>query len=49
MDWKQENWTTHDVASVFRRYLTQMPEPVIPSELYHEVRLHPFTICIHDH
>jgi hypothetical protein len=25
MDWKREQWTTHDVASVFRRYLTQMP------------------------
>ena len=25
LDWKKENYTTHDVASVFRRYLTQMP------------------------
>jgi len=25
LDWKQEHYTTHDVASVFRRYLTQMP------------------------
>jgi hypothetical protein len=25
LDWKQESYTTHDVASVFRRYLTQMP------------------------
>ncbi|KAF8656225.1 hypothetical protein AX16_002661 [Volvariella volvacea WC 439] len=25
LDWKQEVYTTHDVASVFRRYLTQMP------------------------
>lgn len=25
LDWKQENYTTHDAASVFRRYLTQMP------------------------
>ena len=25
LDWKQENFTTHDVASVFRRYLTMMP------------------------
>ncbi|KAH6909176.1 rho GTPase activator [Coprinopsis sp. MPI-PUGE-AT-0042] len=37
LDWKQENYTTHDVASVFRRYLTQMPEPVIPYDLYHQV------------
>ncbi|TFY51896.1 hypothetical protein EVG20_g10789 [Dentipellis fragilis] len=25
LDWKNENYTPHDVASVFRRYLTQMP------------------------
>ena len=25
LDWKNENYTTHDVASVFRRYLTHMP------------------------
>ncbi|KAF5341803.1 hypothetical protein D9611_001481 [Ephemerocybe angulata] len=37
LDWKQETYTTHDVASVFRRYLTQMPEPVIPYDLYHQV------------
>ncbi|KAL1737619.1 Rho GTPase activation protein, partial [Schizophyllum fasciatum] len=38
LDWKQETYTTHDVASVFRRYLTQMPEPVIPYDLYHDFR-----------
>ncbi|KZW02902.1 Rho GTPase activation protein [Exidia glandulosa HHB12029] len=38
IDWTQEHYTTHDVASVFRRYLTQMPEPVILHELYHEFR-----------
>jgi len=38
LDWKQESYTTHDVASVFRRYLTQMPEPVIPHAMYHAVR-----------
>ncbi|KAK2463426.1 hypothetical protein APHAL10511_004512 [Amanita phalloides] len=38
LDWKQENYTTHDVASVFRRYLTQMPEPVIPWDMYHSFR-----------
>ncbi|KAJ3570488.1 hypothetical protein NP233_g4363 [Leucocoprinus birnbaumii] len=37
-NWKQETYTTHDVASVFRRYLTQMPEPVIPHSLYHKFR-----------
>uniref|UniRef100_A0A8H8CLS0 pyranose dehydrogenase (acceptor) n=1 Tax=Psilocybe cubensis TaxID=181762 RepID=A0A8H8CLS0_PSICU len=38
LDWKQETYTTHDVASVFRRYLTQMPEPVIPYDMYHLFR-----------
>ncbi|KIK10036.1 hypothetical protein K443DRAFT_80815 [Laccaria amethystina LaAM-08-1] len=38
LDWKQEQYTTHDVASVFRRYLTQMPEPVIPYDMYHHFR-----------
>lgn len=28
----------HDVATILRRYLTQMPEPIIPLELYHEFR-----------
>ncbi|TDL25720.1 Rho GTPase activation protein [Rickenella mellea] len=37
LEWKAENYTTHDVASVFRRYLTQMPEPVIPHDLYDKV------------
>ncbi|KAJ3806056.1 Rho GTPase activation protein [Lentinula aff. lateritia] len=35
LDWKQSPYTAHDVASVFRRYLTRMPEPVIPYEMYH--------------
>ncbi|KDQ57075.1 hypothetical protein JAAARDRAFT_131629 [Jaapia argillacea MUCL 33604] len=38
LDWKKEHYTTHDVASVFRRYLTQMPEPVIPHDMYHNFR-----------
>ncbi|OAX42698.1 Rho GTPase activation protein [Rhizopogon vinicolor AM-OR11-026] len=38
LDWKKEYFTTHDVASVFRRYLTQMPEPVIPHDMYHDFR-----------
>ncbi|CAA7266973.1 unnamed protein product [Cyclocybe aegerita] len=38
LDWRQETYTTHDVASVFRRYLTQMPEPVIPYDMYHLFR-----------
>ncbi|CAE6537889.1 unnamed protein product [Rhizoctonia solani] len=39
LNWKHESYTSHDVASVFRRYLTQMPEPVIPTEQYHAVRI----------
>ncbi|KAF9065074.1 Rho GTPase activation protein [Rhodocollybia butyracea] len=35
LDWKQSPYTAHDVASVFRRYLTRMPEPVIPYDMYH--------------
>ncbi|KAF9243454.1 Rho GTPase activation protein [Melanogaster broomeanus] len=42
LDWKNEHYTTHDVASVFRRYLTQMPEPVIPHDMYHDVPKQPF-------
>ncbi|KAF8903644.1 Rho GTPase activation protein [Mucidula mucida] len=38
LDWKQVQYTPHDVASVFRRYLTQMPEPVIPYDMYHDFR-----------
>ncbi|PCH39398.1 Rho GTPase activation protein [Wolfiporia cocos MD-104 SS10] len=38
LDWKKEHYNTHDVASVFRRYLTQMPEPVIPHDMYHYFR-----------
>ncbi|KDQ19367.1 hypothetical protein BOTBODRAFT_27950 [Botryobasidium botryosum FD-172 SS1] len=38
LDWKTSQYTTHDVASVFRRYLTQMPEPVIPHHLYYDFR-----------
>ncbi|PPR00791.1 hypothetical protein CVT24_000756 [Panaeolus cyanescens] len=37
LDWKEQKFTTHDVASVFRRYLTQMPEPVIPFNMYHQI------------
>jgi hypothetical protein len=43
LDWKAENYTTHDVASVFRRYLTHMPEPVIPYDLYFPVRADVFS------
>ncbi|KAG9098480.1 hypothetical protein FS749_003709 [Ceratobasidium sp. UAMH 11750] len=38
LNWRNESYTSHDVASVFRRYLTQMPEPVIPNEQYHSFR-----------
>ncbi|KAF9648004.1 Rho GTPase activation protein [Thelephora ganbajun] len=38
LNWKDEIFTPHDVASVFRRYLTQMPEAVIPFNMYHDFR-----------
>lgn len=38
LNWKEEVFTPHDVASVFRRYLTQMPETVIPFSMYHDFR-----------
>ncbi|KAH8987081.1 Rho GTPase activation protein, partial [Lactarius hatsudake] len=47
LDWKAENYTTHDVASVFRRYLTLMPEPVIPYVLYFPVRAGPLLFTLH--
>lgn len=31
-------WSVHDAASVLRRYLNQMPEPVVPAELYDDFR-----------
>ena len=37
LDWKKTSYTTHDVATILRRYLTQMPEPIVPHELYHDV------------
>ncbi|KIK15243.1 hypothetical protein PISMIDRAFT_641217 [Pisolithus microcarpus 441] len=38
LDWKKEHYTTHDVASDFRRYLAQMSESVIPHHMYHDFR-----------
>lgn len=36
VDWSK--YSVHDAASVFRRYLNQMPEPIIPLYLYNEFR-----------
>jgi hypothetical protein len=51
LDWKKESYTTHDVASVFRRYLTQMPvrnlasfTSLVPHCSSHRNRSYP-TIC----
>ncbi|CDZ98175.1 Rho GTPase-activating protein [Phaffia rhodozyma] len=38
IDWEQVHHTTHDVATIFRRFLTQMPEPVIPDSFYQDFR-----------
>ncbi|KAH9953403.1 Rho GTPase activation protein [Russula dissimulans] len=34
LDWKHEDYTTHDIASVFHQYLIQLPEPVVPYDLH---------------
>lgn len=31
-------YSVHDAASVLRRYLNAMPEPIVPLDLYHEFR-----------
>ncbi|KAJ1929898.1 GTPase activating protein (GAP) for Rho1p [Tieghemiomyces parasiticus] len=36
LDWS--HYTVHDVASIFRRYLTLLPEPVIPIAHYYAFR-----------
>ncbi|OCF75947.1 rho GTPase activator [Kwoniella mangroviensis CBS 8886] len=38
VDWKSLPYTTHDVATIFRRFLTQMPEPIIPFDFYDDFR-----------
>ncbi|KIJ66918.1 hypothetical protein HYDPIDRAFT_150016 [Hydnomerulius pinastri MD-312] len=38
IDWKRQLYSPHDVAMVFRRYLTQMPEPIIPYVMQHDFR-----------
>ncbi|ORX38458.1 Rho GTPase activation protein [Kockovaella imperatae] len=38
INWKVLPYTTHDVATIFRRFLTQMPEPIIPFEFYDQFR-----------
>jgi hypothetical protein len=38
IDWDSSPYTPHDVATIFRRYMTQMPEPVIPFAFYEQVR-----------
>ena len=39
IDWERKNFTMYDVAGVLRRYLTMLPEPVIPDNLHTKVRL----------
>jgi hypothetical protein len=33
-----EGYTVHDAANVFRRYLNQLPEPIVPLEFYDKFR-----------
>lgn len=36
LDW--DGYTVHDAANVLRRYLNQLPEPIVPLELYDRFR-----------
>ncbi|KAI9881993.1 MAG: hypothetical protein M1823_006288 [Watsoniomyces obsoletus] len=36
LDWT--GFTVHDAANILRRYLNQLPEPIIPLEFYHRFR-----------
>lgn len=38
IQWDDYSFTPHDVASIFRRFLTQMPEPIVPHSLYNDFR-----------
>ncbi|KAI8876992.1 Rho GTPase activation protein [Backusella circina FSU 941] len=38
LDLNWEGYTVHDAASLLRRYLTRLPEPVIPHDRYHAFR-----------
>ncbi|ODQ52645.1 RhoGAP-domain-containing protein [Saitoella complicata NRRL Y-17804] len=36
MDWR--GYTVHDAANVLRRYLNQLPEPIVPHDFYEQFR-----------
>ncbi|KAL1413579.1 GTPase activating protein (GAP) for Rho1p [Vanrija albida] len=38
LDWPSTSYSPHDIATIFRRYLTQMPEPVVPHAFYDKFR-----------
>ncbi|RXK41103.1 hypothetical protein M231_01506 [Tremella mesenterica] len=38
IDWKSLPFSPHDVATIFRRFLTQMPESIIPNDYYKDFR-----------
>ncbi|KDN40709.1 Rho GTPase activation protein [Tilletiaria anomala UBC 951] len=38
VDWTKTPYSVHDAASVLRRYLNHMPEPIVPLHLYSEFR-----------
>jgi hypothetical protein len=38
LNWETSPYTPHDVATILRRYLTQMSEPVIPFQYYNAFR-----------
>ncbi|WVQ82115.1 hypothetical protein IAT38_004243 [Cryptococcus sp. DSM 104549] len=38
IDFKTLQFSTHDVATIFRRFLTHLPEPVVPWKFYDQFR-----------
>lgn len=50
LDWT--GYTVHDAANVLRRYLNQLPEPIIPLDFYNRFRnpltVQPETFCVEE-
>ena len=38
LDWRATGFTVHDAANILRRYLNQLPEPIVPTEWYDDFR-----------
>jgi hypothetical protein len=40
------NFTIEDVAGVLRKFLDELPEPVVPIDFYPRVRRRPYLSCL---